>query len=622
MFSNLNSITNRAGLVLQGQDRAKKHTYNFGVGYQFAETNSYDYYDQDGDFQPHWYNYFDYNYQDSFRTGFENNYRKTFNIRFSQANITELSLRMSSYKILDITDNFSVTPDLNSSFSWASNYRRNILGEDGEYHVEDYGSGFNFGISPQLSIGYETNISDVAINMYANFKIDYSIGNTYRSEGYDSDFNYSISAKFSLEYQKPISDTKVDVYTDFKIDYANQDPNLRAIELDNHLESDTYLAFSNTSHINLEKDFFNDTWSANIGLSSHLGYHSEFSSRLSGNASIARKNIDNWYFNLSTDLSSADYGFPANSKRFSMNFVHRIDAGMMGLDTDLNLGYNDREGVLSYVDEEGQEIQEDTDSSSFNFNLGLDSFYAFNDLVQARALLTTSGNFGVTPASYYYLENGDLEEISASRNEAMTSYTSFSIHTYTIENWKISAHYSHPITWFDNSKDNSLDRNNLSYNEFDQHYYSSSSVPQFSITLDSNHSPFSAAKQRFYSGITLGLYDPFSLQKFYATTYFSYNLNYPNQDSITLNANFNEPNHSSSRVGISYHSDPFGLVTWDGKFGIEDLTFDLGIDYDFTQEEIYAYGRAYIDTVISYDLNLGFNVEVGYRNGEWSLSFY
>jgi len=181
-LNNINSISNRIGVVLQGRGRAGKHNYNIGTGYQFAEDlqeedDTYFYSSDTEDFQPHWYSYLNYYYQDVFRNGSKEDYYNSFEFRFKQEHTTDLSVITMNSKTIDITDSFSVSPNLRSVFAWANNHKL-IVSDEQSSRVEELGSRFVVNLIPSLAATYRTRVADTKISMYSNFGVDYVLQNS------------------------------------------------------------------------------------------------------------------------------------------------------------------------------------------------------------------------------------------------------------------------------------------------------------------------------------------------------------------------------------------------------------------------------------------------------------
>ena len=584
---NFESIDKRAGVALLGQDRARKHTYYIGTGYQFNpendgwNTNGYidsetgEFIETEDTFSPYWYNYLDYTYYDRFGTAEKLEYQSSANLNLQMGPNFSLGANASISKTIDISKNFQVKPRIETGFGWSST-QYDYTAVDSTDSDTIYTDRYSFNIQPALDLQYKLYVADIALSLISS-----------------SQFAYAIQSGYVTSLR----------------------------EVNNNSSSGNNLRMSHSTGISLGKSFVGEAsvWDTSIGASANLDYQLDLGTGIQGTANINRHNTDNWKFNFNTNLGSSftDDGFNSQSVGVNQNFAYKFDLGDIGL----NLTNRVRYSMYNQSRKDIEDNQFDSSNSDFDFQLDLDAFYAFSDLLQARALLHTQAQYNVQP-SY----SPETEDYTESQNESISSFVSFSLSSYEFEGLNLVFNYQHPIQWYENyTSDNFID-NNSTQNNYDGNYrnypYALTQNPRVSFRVDSLYNP-SYELNRFVGSLEVGAVDLYDAPYLYSDIFLGYNFdNYRLKDTLGLNIQLTGGDLYQPNIDLTYSFSLPPLVTWDGKYGFQDIYVRTGIDYDIPTNEFGTHIDIYFDTIFSYQWNLGFWLGVDYSNGEWQFSLF
>jgi len=415
-------------------------------------------------------------------------------------------------------------------------------------------------------------------------------------------FGFSLSPKLDTHFSTHFLGTVFSLNNDFGLTYAWRNES-----------STNNFSWYNRFNTGLSKYYYTDSsiWQTGIGLNAYLRGESDAVGNYSLSTSILRENIDNWRFSLLSSLGYSESSL--NSKNHYYNtqlyFSHLQDAGKFALATGLDLNHSSEDGT-----DEEQSLQ--TTNSRFNFSLDLHSFYAFDDLTVARASLNTYANFTVGNQYNYIHPDDILEESQTPYTERINTSASLSLESYALENWKFSASLSDGITWLENTfpKIDSTNQNNQE---------TPYKGPNLSFSANYFSSPLYSSRNGFSPNLRLTIDSILSEPTFYGSASLSYDFNNPVlKDFVTLDANFSNRNGSQSNIQLKYNFNLPELVTWDGKYGFQEISVSSGINYNFLDQDYGLNADISFDAVLSYQWNLGFRMNIGYYNDEWSFRMF
>ncbi len=576
---NFGSIDKRAGLALIGQDRARKHTYYAGAGYQFNpenDTDTYNYYDEEkgevvevnNTFEPHWYGYFDYNYLNSFGRVNDLEYENRASFKIDRAG---LGTDANFAKAIRVTDNFKVKPSFGTRFNMSTQQygeTTNATEQPDTKQETSYVDRYSFGIQPALDLNFNQYFSDFSVSMDSKTQFSYDIGTNYIVPSQD-------------------------------------------------VQSITQDSFQMSSDlaITLRKSFINESsvWDTILSTNANLRYWQDLHSSLFGSASITRYNTDNWYFNLYTSTATRYSPDSDNNQSLDVtqNFSYSLDSEITGFAVSNRSSY-------SYYDDIAYDIDgnpKDVTGTSLDFEVDLDAFYAFGDLRMARAFLGSRADFGVRPAY-----NPDANQHTETSYETFTSLATLSLESYDFESLRLGLNYQHPITWFANSSDASAYRDN--YDDDWTYQNALSQSAKLSFILEKLYNPKHETKQ-FFASLEVGTANLYDTPFLYSDVYVGYVFdNFGLKDSVDLNIHLKGAELYYPNISLGYNAYLPSLMTWDGKYGFENIDIHTGIDYDIASNEISSSTYINFDTIFSYVWNIGFSVDFGYYNDEWRLTLY